>query len=214
MLSGARVETTMRRVGLAAFLLCAGAARGADPATAGPEAREALAICQRADTVPSDQRAALLTFGLERAEAAVGADPRDAAAHLAIFCNLGKRLRNRGGWGLLTAFGDLSRARGELDAALSLDPDYPGALAAKGQMLAELPRWLGGDRQEAERLLRRAVALDPVDGRVRLILANVLQENGQRDEARMHALAALGVLERDGPPDDLATARTLLASLQ
>ncbi|MBX3027351.1 hypothetical protein KF840_20830 [bacterium] len=204
----------MRRGVLAALLLCAPAARGADPVTAGPEAREALAICQRADAVPSDQQAALLAFGLERAEAAVHADPRDAAAHLAIFCNLGKRLRHRGGWGLLTAFGDFSRARGELDTALSLAPDYPGALAAKGQMLAELPRWLGGDRQEAERLLRRAVALDPLDGRVRLILANVLQENGQREEARTHALAALGVLERDGPQDDLASARTFLASLQ
>lgn len=211
---GACARTTARGIGVVAVLLGAAAAHAADPAGAGPAAREALAICQRADRVSPDERAALLTFGLQRAEAAVQADPRDAAAHLAVFCNLGRRLRARGGWGLLTAFGDLRRAREELDTALALEPDYPGALAAKGQMLAELPRWLGGDRQEAERLLRRAVALDPDDARMRLMLAGVLQEAGRRDEARTHARLALGVLERDGPEDELATARTLVASLE
>lgn len=211
---GACARTTARGIGVVAVLLGAAAAPAADPAGAGPAAREALAICQRADRVAPDERAALLTFGLQRAEAAVQADPRDAAAHLAVFCNLGRRLRARSGWGLLTAFGDLRRAREELDTALALAPDYPGALAAKGQMLAELPRWLGGDRQEAERLLRRAVALEPDDARMRLMLAGVLQEAGQRDEARLHARAALGVLERDGPEDELVTARTLVASLE
>jgi len=211
---GASVGTTTRRIGVAALLLWTAAARGAELASAGPEAREALAICQRADRVPPEERTALLAFGLERAEAAVKADPQDAAGHLALFCNLGKRLRTRSGWGLLTAFGDVGRARKEVDTALALAPDYPGALAAKGEMLAELPRWLGGDRQEAERLLRRAVAIEPEDARMRLMLANVLQEVGQRDEARAHAMAALGTLERDGPEDDLAIARTLVASLQ
>jgi cytochrome c-type biogenesis protein CcmH/NrfG len=42
-------------------------------------------------------------------------------------------------------------------------------------MLVELPRPLGGDPRERERLLRRAVSLDPDDPRVRLMLANVAQ---------------------------------------
>lgn len=211
---GARAARTIRRIGAAALLGCATTTNAADPATAGPEAREALAICQRADVVPPQERTALLAFGLARAEIAVRADPRDAAAHLAIFCNLGKQLRTRSGWGLLTAFGDVGRARRELDAALALAPDYPGALAAKGQMLSELPRFLGGDRQEAVRLLRRAVELDPGDPRMQLMLAGALREAGERDEARLHALAALGALEREGSDDDRATARTLVASLE
>jgi tetratricopeptide (TPR) repeat protein len=214
MQAGARVPAITRRIGVAALLVCTTAAHGADPADAGSAAREALAICQRADVVPAEERGPLLAFGLERAEAAVAATPGDAAAHLAVFCNLGKRLRARSGWGLLTAFGDIGRARQELDAALAIAPDYPGALAAKGEMLAELPRWLGGDRQEAVRLLRRAVELDPGDPRLRLMLANVLREIGERDEARLHALAALGTLERTGPDDELATARTLVTTLQ
>lgn len=211
---GARAARTIRRIGAVALLGGAVTAHAADPVTAGPAAREAIAICQRADVVPSADRPALLAFGLARAEAAVQADPRDPAAHLAIFCNLGKQLRSRSGWHLLTAFGDLTRARQELDAALALSPDYPGALAAKGQMLAELPRWLGGDRQEAVRLLRRAVEIDPGDARMQLMLAGALREAGYRDEARLHALAALGALEHDGSDDDRATARTLVASLE
>lgn len=210
----ARLGTTIGRIGLVALLCCAAAASGRELDSASPAAREALALCEAADRVPPDQRATQLERGLARAEAAVAADPRDAAAHLAVFCNLGKRLRTRSGWGLLTAFHDLRRAREAVDAALALAPDYPGALAGKGQMLAELPRWLGGDRQEAVRLLRRAVEIEPDDARLHLMLATALRAIGRRDEARAHALVALGSLERDGSADDRETARTLVASLQ
>jgi tetratricopeptide (TPR) repeat protein len=210
----ASVGTTSGRICVVALLLCPAAAGASDLASAGPAARQALAICEDADRAPPLERATLLASGLARADAAVQADPRDAAAHLAVFCNLGKRLRTRGGLALLTALGDLSRARKAVDAALALAPDYPGALAGKGQMLAELPPWLGGDRQEALRLLRRAVAIEPADARMRLMLADVLRAVGQREEARAHALAALGSLERHGSEDDLATARTLVARLQ
>ncbi|MFN8641772.1 MAG: tetratricopeptide repeat protein [Candidatus Binatia bacterium] len=209
-----RVGTTIGRIGAGALVLWTATAGGRELASASSTAREALAICAAADAVPADERAAQLATGLARAEAAVQADPGDAAAHLAVFCNLGKRLRTRTGWALLTAFSDLRRARNAIDAALALVPDYPGALAGKGQMLAELPGWLGGDRQEAVRLLRRAVAIEPDDARMRLMLASALQAVGQRDEARAHALAALGSLERDGSEDDRETARTLVASLQ
>src|SRR5262245_42209683 len=66
-------------------------------------------------------------------------------------------------------------------ATLALAPDYPAALAAKGEMLLELPRLFGGDPREGERLLRRAVALDPDNTRMRLMLANVLRGAGGRD---------------------------------
>lgn len=210
----ARIGTTKARIGMVVLLLWTAAANGRELESAGPAAREALAICEAADRAPESERAAQLATGLARAEAAVEADPHDAAAHLAVFCNLGKRLRARGGWALLSAFRDLARARKALDTALVLVPDYAGALAAKGQMLAELPRWIGGDRDEAVRLLRRAVTVEPEDPRMRLMLANALQAAGRREEARAHALAALGSLERDGSEDDRETARTLVASLQ
>jgi len=107
------------------------------------------------------------------------ANPRDAVAHFAVFCNLGKRLdMERHGGGLFATLGDLHRVQREIEIALALAPDYPAALAAKGEMLVELPRLLGGDPREGERL--RAVALDPDDPRVRLMLANVAQAAGER----------------------------------
>ena len=123
----------------------------------------------------------MLARGLARAEEAVRADARDAVAHFAVFCNLGKRLEmERNGGRLFATLGDLRRVQREIDLTLTLAPDYPAALAAKGEMLVELPRLFGGDPREGERLLRRAVSLDPDDQRMRLMLANVAQATGER----------------------------------
>ena len=53
---------------------------------------DAVALCHEADQVPVAERSAVLARGLARAEEAVSADPQDAVAHFAVFCNLGKRL--------------------------------------------------------------------------------------------------------------------------
>jgi tetratricopeptide (TPR) repeat protein len=204
----------IRGTGVVALCLWTAAARGGQPEPGGPVAREAIAICQEADQLPAAERAAVLARGLTRAEEAVKADPQDAAAHLAIFCNLGKGLMNRSGWRLFGVLGDLGRARKEIDAALALAPDYPGALAAKGEMLVQLPRLFGGDPAEGTRLLQSAVALNPDDPKMRLMLAKVLDAIGQRDAARQQASIALGILERAGPANELATARIFVASVQ
>jgi tetratricopeptide (TPR) repeat protein len=206
--------TTGRYVA-AALVLCAGVARGGQPEPHGPATSEALALCHEADQVPVAERLAVLERGLARAEEAVRADPQDPVAHFAVFCNLGKRLEmKRRGAGLFSTLGELGRVRKEIDIALALAPDYPAALAAKGEMLVELPRLFGGDPREGERLLRRAVALDPNDPRMRLMLANILQVAGERDEALAHAAIAMGILEHAGSASELADARGLVASLR
>ena len=163
----------------ASLVLCAAVARGGQPEPVGPATTEAVALCNEADQVSVAERSVVLARGLARAEEAVRTDPQDAVAHFAVFCNLGKRLElERQGAGLFATLGDLRRVQREIEITLALAPDYPAALAAKGEMLVELPRLLGGDPREGERLLRRAVALAPDDPHMRLMLANVLRGGG------------------------------------
>jgi hypothetical protein len=157
----------------AVFLLCSVVAWADQLDLSTDWANEALALCEAADAVPARDRAAILSRGLERAEEAVRANSRDAAAHFAVFCNLGKTADlRRGALGFVGILRDLARVRREIDDTLTLAPNYPAALAAKGEMLRELPLFLGGDPDEGQRLLHRAATLDPENPRIRSMLAD------------------------------------------
>src|SRR5690242_18324857 len=104
-----------------------------------PLAVAALAICQHVDVIPQEVRAsgmAQLDEGVVMSETAVAADERDARAHLALFCNLGKQIELSGlSW---RVFARVRRARAEIDRAQELAPTDPDVLAAKGELLRRL----------------------------------------------------------------------------
>jgi hypothetical protein len=120
---------------------------------------EALTICGQADQLAGEERTRLLDRGLALAEDAVAADRSDAKAHFAVFCNLGKKIQGADP-GLRQALG-VGRLRREIDSALTLAPDDPELLAAKGAFLLELPSYLGGDAEQGKALLGAALAKDP-----------------------------------------------------
>ncbi|HVM98129.1 MAG TPA: hypothetical protein VMT89_17170 [Candidatus Acidoferrales bacterium] len=132
------------------------------------DSHQALALCHQADNAIGLERSDTLKRGLQLAERARETDDRDAAAHFAIFCNLGKQIRFAGlSWSSLR---HVRRLRHEIDRTLELAPDDPDALTAKGELLLELPGILGGDTDEGTRLLQRAIAVDPSNEATRLFL--------------------------------------------
>ena len=119
----------------------------------------ALALCDEADDLSGDQRQQILMRGLQLAERAVAADPYDAKAHFAVFCNLGKQVQSHGPRPRDVIV--VRRLKRELDTALALAPDDPDLLAAKGVLLLALPWFLGGDARQGEELLHATLVKDP-----------------------------------------------------
>ncbi len=150
----------------------------ADGSPGDATAEHALALCKRVDLDTDPD--ATLARALRLAEDAVAADARSARAHLAVFCSIGKELE-RSGLGLRT-LGKLRRLGQEIDRAFELAPGDPEILASRGAYLATLPRALGGDPAEGERLLRQAVLADPDNVDARRYLARVVASRGG-DEA-------------------------------
>ena len=183
------------RIRAATFVLlvtgsAATAGPGIPPGALPGSARAAAALerCAAADHAHGTARADLLQQALALAEEAVDADDADARAHFAVFCALGKQMRDAG----LSVFnlGKLRRVRREIDRTLELAPDSADALVGKGALLRAMPRLLGGDLREAERLLRRALDVDPEFPYAHLELARVLAANGAVDDARREARRA------------------------
>lgn len=170
-----------------------------------PASREALATCHRGQSAADSDAAAILDESLEQADRAIAADDRDAIAHFARFCALGEQARRSGA--SLSSLVKLWEIRAAVDRTLELAPDYSDALHGKGALLYSVPRLLGGDRAEGERLVRRALEIDPEYVGARLFLAERLAERGDRVEAEAQASRALEAAERKNDPAAIARAR-------
>ena len=159
---------------------------GVGPASAVPTgssaAAESLAVCNQADSLSGAARTQALDRGMALAETALAASDRDALAHFAAVCNLGRQMEAAGiGFSQLIK---LHRLRHEIDATLDLVPDDADALATKGALLLNLPALFGGDRAGAEVLLRRALVAEPDNGTARCYLARALTARGATAEAQ------------------------------
>jgi len=208
----ATVGGLLRRASAVVLLCALLAPTGAAEPEGSEAARAALTQCREIELAPDAEQRDLLDQGLTRSELAVAADPDDPVAHLAVFCNLGKRLRRDGvSW---HAFGEVRRLMREIDSALALSPDFPAALAAKGGLLASLPHLLGGDAREGERLVRRAISLAPDDIGARFTLVDVLEARGAHEEAQAEAEAALALVEKAGPRPRVEQAQAVVARLR
>jgi hypothetical protein len=159
---------------LLSLALCAAPA-AAEPGAAPTAGDVAFAACRATDRLAPDDRLDALEQVRAQAEIALADAPDDPAAHLALFCAIGRR-RQIIGLGI-PALGEVRRLERLIDRVLALAPDWPEGLAAKGGLLCALPRLLGGDQAQGLRLLRRAVTLDPTNTEARRLLV----EHGGED---------------------------------
>jgi hypothetical protein len=172
-----------------------------------------MAICEAVERLPAARKAEKLqrlAEGVELGEAAVAADERDGRAHLALGCNLGKQLRLSGlSW---RVFGQVRRVQAEIDRAHELAPDNPDVLAAKGQILRELPGALGGNRDAGTKLLARAVEVAPDHVPACLYFARAMADDGAPDaRARLYEVVALA--KKRGAAREEVEAQQLIAAL-
>jgi hypothetical protein len=158
-----------------------------------------------------EERRAHFERGESLATKAVTLDDKSAPAHFAIVCNLGELLRVDGE--KLTSLLSLRRLMSEVDRTLQLDPNHVDAMATKGTLLMRLPRVLGGNTQEGERLLREVVKRDDSAVTSRITLAKSCVGSGKRDEGIQLASRALEIARQEGRADKVAEAQATLAEL-
>jgi hypothetical protein len=196
---------------VAAIALALPAVAPGDTLRGSDEARAALAACLATDAAPPSERDALLRRAADVAERAVAANDRDAVAHFALFCAVGRRLELAGP--SLSSLAEVRRLHAEVDRTLALEPDYVDAIVGKGAFLLRAPRLLGGDPVAGERLLRQAMLLAPDSVLAQLELARGLAANGDRARAESEAAAALESAVRLADGAREADARALIERL-
>jgi len=160
------------------------------------------------------ERVAAYERGSEAASRAIAAAPRSDQAHLWYAINTGRLAELRG---LVRAAALLSRIREESETVLRLNPSNVEGLILAGGIAAEAPGWLGGDRNRAEALFKRAIDADPHQTAGRLELARLYLAT-RRWRAAERELQR--IVDEPSPTDlprwtmrDLPRARALLAEL-
>lgn len=146
-------------------------------------------------------------------EQAVQADESSAAAHFALFCNLGEQLRIDGEANISSMLG-FRRVIRELDRTLELQPNHLDALSAKGTFLVRLPALLGGDHEKGEEILRHVIQQAPKAVNARLSLAKSYSEDGRYHEAVTLASEALTLAQSQQRNDFIPEARAILSQLR
>ncbi len=181
--------------------------------TADELAANAMHECEQGQVAPTrDRRVAHFERGQRLAERAVDLDEKSAAAHFAVFCNLGEMLRVDGE--KITSLMGFRKLMQELDRTLALNPNHLDALSSKGVLLMRLPTLLGGDAERGEQILERVVREDPGCITARITLAERYADRGDRTDAVALAAQARELARAGGRADKVAKAEAALTSLK
>ena len=161
-----------------------------------------------------EQKLAAYEQGKDAARRAIELAPRSAMAHLFYGINLGRWGQTRG---VLRSLFLLPEMRETIRQTLELDPRLPAAYALAGNVDYEVPGFLGGSLEGAERSFRKGLEVDPHFTPLRVGLAKVLRKQGRTAEARKELQAVLDETAPANPAEwsmrDAPEARTLLQAI-
>ena len=162
-----------------------------------------------------DDKLAAYDRGREIGKRAVELAPKNPEAHVWHGINTGRWGQTKG---IMRSLFLLPTVREEVDATLALDPKNLRALALQGNVLFEVPRIAGGDRDKAEEVFRKTLTIDPHFTNARIDLARVLIAKGKYGDARTELQK---VLDEKAPQNiadwtvkDAPRARQLLESIK
>jgi tetratricopeptide (TPR) repeat protein len=153
-----------------------------------------------------EERRAALERGVKAGETAVHLAPDRPEGHFWLAANMGT-LAEEGSLGQGLKF--RGRIRDELQRTIAIDPTYEegSAEAALGQWYAKVPGLFGGDKKQAEAHFRRAIAINPQSRTALVNLADLLIDEGHKDEARGLLQRAIDApIDPEWAPEDKETA--------
>jgi tetratricopeptide (TPR) repeat protein len=119
--------------------------------------------------------------GRELGRRAIELAPRHEEAHLWYAINTGRWGQVKG---VMRSLFLLPTIRGEIETILELNPRSVRGRALAGNVLMEVPGFVGGDRAQAEKQFRRGLEVDPHFTTLRVDLARLLITAKRYDEAR------------------------------
>lgn len=164
----------------------------------------------------SDQdRLAAYQRGRELGQRAVELAPRDEDAHVWYAINTARWGQTKG---VMRSLFLLPTVREEIETILNLNPRSVRGRALAGNVLMEVPSFVGGDKTEAEKQFRRGIEVDPHFTALRIDLARLYITSGRYDDARRELAQ---VIEERAPTNvadwtvkDRPRAQELLESLR
>ena len=163
----------------------------------------------------AEEKLAAYDRGRELGKRAVELAPRDEEAHLWYAINTARWGQTKG---VLRSLFLLPTVREEIETILALNPQSARGRALAGNVLMEVPGFVGGDRTRAEKQFRWGIEADPHFTGLRVDLARLLIAGGRDDEARQELTR---VIEERTPTNvadwtvkDRPRARELLESLR
>jgi tetratricopeptide (TPR) repeat protein len=165
------------------------------------------------DHVPKAEQSAQYALGMEAARLAIAARPNRPEGYFWLGSNMGKLAD----LGFMAGVKYFKAVREAFERAESLEPGFGGgsALTALGEWYLRVPGIVGGDKDKAEALLRRALTYDPASTVTHYLLANALLSANRKEEARAELQSAIDApIGPDWIPEDRESKQKAREQLQ